>query len=111
MPNDIVQSFADAQCRPAGLSDDDVDAFVSSLSAVGYSPLTVRAKRQIAASFAQWTRQNQIAIVDLDERHEVSVRNIEEVKGPRYRQRNGAATVPQLPPQFGKCSTSCGCME
>ncbi len=69
MSNHVVRSLADAQCRPEGLSDADIDAFVSSLFAVGYTPITVRTKRQIAASFAQWTRQKQIAVADLDESH------------------------------------------
>lgn len=69
MANNIVRSLADAQCRPVGLSNADIDAFVSSLSAIGYTPMTVRTKRQIAASFAQWTRQKQIAVADLDESH------------------------------------------
>jgi integrase/recombinase XerD len=64
--NNVV---ADLQGSPAFLSDADIDAFVKSLSTVGYTPVTVRTKRQIAFSFALWTREKAIAAVDLQESH------------------------------------------
>jgi len=69
MPKNIVVPLADVQSPNVGLFDADVDGFASSLSGVGYSLLTVRAKRQIAASFALWTRKKQIAVADLKESH------------------------------------------
>jgi len=69
MLKNTVVSLADVQGPRAGLSDTDVNGFAGSLSDVGYSLLTVRMKRQIAASFALWTRQKQIAVTHLKESH------------------------------------------
>lgn len=54
---------------PTGLLDAHVDTFHTHLCASGYTAWTVRTKRQIAASFASWTRERQLAIVHLDETH------------------------------------------
>lgn len=67
MPKNIV--VTEVHSSPPGLSDADVTAFAGSLTRCGYSEVTIQAKRQIAASFALWTRQKQIAVVDLREAH------------------------------------------
>lgn len=54
---------------PVGLHHADVGAFDTSLCASGYTASTVLMKRQIAASFASWTRERQIAVAQLDESH------------------------------------------
>jgi site-specific recombinase XerD len=64
--NNVV---ANVQGWPVGLSEADIDAFAKSLSTVGYTPVTVRQKRQIASAFALWTRKKAIAVADLQESH------------------------------------------
>jgi site-specific recombinase XerD len=58
-----------AQGPPVGLLGAHVDAFVARLFDLGYAPLTVRIRRQIAVSFARWTRRRQLAVAHLDESH------------------------------------------
>jgi integrase/recombinase XerD len=72
---------ANVQGCPVGLTEADIDAFAKSLSAVGYTALTVQQKHQIASAFALWTRKEEIAVVDLQELH--ATRFIKE--GPRRR--------------------------
>lgn len=69
MPNRIVPGSDDQHGPPVGILEAHVDAFVSSLSARGYTAVTVRPKRQIAASFARWTRRKRLPIALLDESH------------------------------------------
>jgi len=59
----------DVQDWPVGLSEADIDAFAESLSTVGYAPVTVWQKKQIASAFALWTRKKAIAVADLRESH------------------------------------------
>lgn len=65
MLKDLV-SAAEQDPSP-GLLGAHVDAFVAHLCGLGYAALTVRTRRQIAASFARWTRQRQLAVAHLDE--------------------------------------------
>jgi len=59
--------IADVHGPPVGLLDGRVDAFVTSLRASGYAKSTVNRYRQIATSFARWTKQNQLTVQRLDE--------------------------------------------
>lgn len=52
---------------PVGLLNAHVGAFVTSLRASGYAESMVCTNRQIATSFARWTRQHQLALQRLDE--------------------------------------------
>jgi integrase/recombinase XerD len=70
MPKDIVP--ADAHGPPLGLLDGHVDSFVTSLSGSGYAAVTVGERRQIAVSFAQWTRQRRLLAAHLDGSHVAS---------------------------------------
>ena len=70
MPKDFVP--ADALGPPLGLLNAHVDSFVTSLADSGYTAVTVDERRQIAVSFARWTRQRQLLAAHLDESHVAS---------------------------------------
>lgn len=65
MPKDPVPRAV--QGPAVGLLDEHVAGFVGSLSDLGYAALTLRENRQIATSFARWTRQRQLVVADIDE--------------------------------------------
>lgn len=54
---------------PVGLLDAHVDVFHTRLCASGYATRTALTKRQIAASFASWTRKRRFAVAHIDESH------------------------------------------
>lgn len=54
---------------PVGLLDAHVESFVNYLRTRGYSKRSLRKRRRVADSFTRWSRDKQLAIVDLDEGH------------------------------------------
>jgi len=54
---------------PLGLLGTHVESFLEYLRSAGYAERTLRKKRWIAASFAQWTRGKQVAIGELNDSH------------------------------------------
>lgn len=57
---------------PLGLLDSHVEPFLRHLCALGYTEGTVGKKQRIVASFARWTRHQQIAVEELNESHAVA---------------------------------------
>jgi site-specific recombinase XerD len=49
--------------------DDHIEPFLKHLRSAGYAERTLRKKRTVARAFAQWTRQKQIAVDDLNDDH------------------------------------------
>jgi integrase/recombinase XerD len=65
MTIDTVLALEDG--RPVGLLDIHVEASLKHLRAEGYAERTLRRKRSIMATFAQWTRRERIALDHLND--------------------------------------------
>ncbi len=62
----LVESGSDL---PVGLCETHVESFLMHLRATGYAERTVRKKRCIAVTFAEWTQREQVRIEDLNDSH------------------------------------------
>ena len=66
------RSFPSEEQPVLGLLDHHVESFVSSLQTARYGGRRLRTRRRVAASFARWTRETRLRLVDLDESHAVA---------------------------------------
>ena len=62
----VVESGSDL---PVGLCETHVESFLLHLRATGYAERTVRKKRCVAVSFAEWTQRERVRIEDLNDSH------------------------------------------